>query len=116
LLPCTCQCEHYILDLPSQSIANSHSIYILKHAAYVQLYYNNIGDYFKLLTRSLDRSPFVGETYLICFVAELHSCTQTRFTSSLLPENYKTFPDVCLCIIVRNVHISVYQHLLCIWG
>jgi len=116
LLPCTCQCEHYILDLPSQSIANNHSIYILKRVACVQLYYNNTGHYFKLLTRSLDRSPFVGETYLIFFVAELRSYTQTRFTSSLLPENYKTFPNVCLCIVVRNVHLSLCINIYCVYG
>jgi len=41
----------------------------------------NTGHYFKLLTCSLDRSPFVGETCLICFVVEIHSCTQARFTT-----------------------------------
>jgi len=42
---------------------------------------NTGGHYFKLITCSLDRSPFIGEMYLICFVVELRSCTQTRFTS-----------------------------------
>ena len=84
MLPCTYQSKYIILDLPSQNSDIVQSIYLLNLLHVYNLFTINTDYYFKLLTCSLDESPFIGETYLIRFVAELRTYIQTNFTSQCL--------------------------------